>query len=567
MWAAWQEYKAVSVKSLSQSIREKFSAVNEAVCAQVSADSARFSRLGESDETIYAHLVGLMGVYRRVVTLADEQTFDSPTVRSLIMGICEVLNSRLREFEEETGDFQEGSNPITLEKRAIVDDAVISAMENIEKQEKEFATGLRSENEVWDESFEMILLGNFYDFYTTYREALRFCQTGFDDLHSRKTARFYTELIEREWEELGNIIKVQVLALEEAAPKNAAVTCILDALREAYQQTGPIIEELKNLLNSPPLKPTAACRPLEEFESELNAALGAATPIPPERKAFTDALDTEAMALLGNFGMEYKKATYTLQRMISSDVLLAEEIIDVFGGSFAALENSGLPEVSLERDIVSGIRETIEIKIAGLQESTQSFTSQSGDVLKEFSIEKSTLSDAEQAQAILEGVRNAWTENPPTEENTIAAFLEECKNSEIFAPCRERMENQIIKYTEKLDKASFRFKKEVLLYEVCTFEEILTHSVSRLRESQNESVTAIAQVLDSTFRSLEVILKKNNITVIRPSIKEQFNAKEHEVIVAEKHESFEKGEIVKVMTAGYRHKDQVILRANVIAAR
>ncbi|MCL1863970.1 MAG: nucleotide exchange factor GrpE [Defluviitaleaceae bacterium] len=564
LFSAWQEYKAVSSKSLGQSIKEKFSAIREAVRAQIAADAARFSRLGESDETVYAHLVGLMGVYRRVVDLAADSSFESPTVRALIMGICEVLKSRLREFEEETGDFQEGSNPITLEKCAIVDEAVLKAVEVIEKHESKFATGLRNENEVWDDSFEMILLGNFYDFYTTYREALRFCQAKFDDLQGRKTSRFYTALVEREWEELGNIIKVQVLALEEAAPREPTVTCILDALREAYQQTAPIIEELQKLLASSPR--TTVCRPLEEFESELNAALVAASPVQPEKQMFLDALDAQATVLLGGFDMEYKKAAYTLQRMVSAEVLLAEEITDVFVKSLASIKNNNQAEVESEKNILTGICETIEIKISGLKENIVTFTSQCGDVLKEFSTEK-TAFGSEEMQPILENVRAAWTENPPEDESAIGGFFEECKNGRTFDPCRELLENKKIKYTEKLEKASLRFKREVLLYEVCTFEEILTHSVSRLRDSQDRHVLAAAQDLDFTFRSLEVILKKNNITVIRPLLKEQFNSKEHEVIIAEKHSNFEKGEIVKVMTAGYKHKEQVILRANVIAAR
>jgi len=46
-----------------------------------------------------------------------------------------------------------------------------------------------------------------------------------------------------------------------------------------------------------------------------------------------------------------------------------------------------------------------------------------------------------------------------------------------------------------------------------------------------------------------------------------FNPKEHEVLMAESNADFKKGEIVKVMNSGYRRKDLILLRANVIAAR
>jgi len=62
-------------------------------------------------------------------------------------------------------------------------------------------------------------------------------------------------------------------------------------------------------------------------------------------------------------------------------------------------------------------------------------------------------------------------------------------------------------------------------------------------------------------------LRKNNITPIRPNPQEIFNGKEHEVLVAEKQEGFNKGEIIKLVGSGYRYKDVVLMRANVIAAR
>jgi molecular chaperone GrpE (heat shock protein) len=101
----------------------------------------------------------------------------------------------------------------------------------------------------------------------------------------------------------------------------------------------------------------------------------------------------------------------------------------------------------------------------------------------------------------------------------------------------------------------------------CTFEEILTHSVSRLKESANEAVTRIAARLRDTYGALEVLLRKNNITPIRPAPRDIFNGKEHEVLVAEKQDGFAKGEIIKLLGSGYRYNGQVLMRANVIAAR
>jgi hypothetical protein len=564
LWSLWQSYNEISAESLTDSIKIKYGALSEAVCAQISADAVCFSRLGESDEHIYSHLIGLMGVYRRVVELAEQSEFSSANAGALIFGICEVLGSRLREFEDETEE--NGVNPISEEKKIIIGEALAKTRASIEKQKMNFTTGLRDgDSGKWDDHFEVILRGDFYEMYSFYREALRFCQVRLDDLHSRKSAHFYIELIEREWEELENIVNMQVLALEGENAADTVIPGIIDALREAAQQTKPVVEKMQERLNAPQKKSIQG-RSYDEFESELLAALAAATPEPPQKKIFFAALDAEAMTLLNGIDIENKKATYTFQRMISAEILLAEEVTTVFEKTLKALpEIPDDGETKTEREILDGIRETIEIKISGLRESIQEFLKKGGDTLRLFSNEKSTAPDGECA-AVFAAVRDAWLSNPPREE-AIADFFENCKHGEIFAPFRERAEKQHALYTDIFEKSSFRFKKEILLYEICTYEEILTHSVSRLRDSRNPIVLTAALALDDTFRALEIILKKNNIEIIRPAVREQFNAREHEVLVAEKNDDFDKGEIIKIMTAGYRFKEQVVLRANVIAAR
>ena len=568
VWSAWQEYLIALAESLSDCINQKFEALSQAVCEQIRADAVRFSRLGDTDEEIYAHLVALMGVYRRVVELADSLPFEDP----LVDGICEVLNSRLREFE--TDAKQTDGNPVKAEKTDALDETLSQASAAITEMNETFAMSLPRDNiGGWDESFEMILRGDFYNMYQIYRNGLKLCLARLDDLHSRKTARFYTELIEREFEELGNIVKLQSAGRadcsilceseqgEDISPVLLATAGILDALNEAHQLTEPIIKNFQTRQNAPPEK-SLPCRSFDDFEHELETALEAAVPQLQQKKNFFAALDTEVMALIDGTRHEYKRAAYSLQRLISADTLLADEIINVFTKTLRDLSQEG---EDIERDILMGIRESIDIKISGLQESLENFTRQNSDILKDFSTEKNSPPNGEY-EAILESIRDAWLNSPPVAE-CIAEFLDAQQNSETFKPCRERVEKQVSHYTDIIEKSSFRFKKEVLLYEVCTFEEILTHSVSRLHESKDDGVLSAAFLLDSAFRELEVILKKNNIAVIRPAAKELFNASEHEVLVAEKHNHFEKGEIIKVITAGYRLKEKVILRANVVAAR
>ncbi|MCL2048433.1 MAG: nucleotide exchange factor GrpE [Defluviitaleaceae bacterium] len=463
--------------------------INRAVSALVVADAVRFSRIGENDEAVFEHLSGLVGVYRRVVEIAEVQEFDEP-VAALVSGICEVLKSRIREFEENAID---GENPIAAEKNAIIQEQLASL------------------------SAKTSTKTDMPEIFQRYNESLRVCQQRLDDLSTRKITGFYTDLIEREWEELGTIIKVQVLALEEAnTSDNLTLASIMGALREAYQQLCPVVENLQSILHSP----VKDSRTFEQFESEIYAALA-----------------PETVELLR--GMEYKKAEYNLRLALGAEILLAEEITSVFEATLmllistlcqakphtAAQNREASALASTESEILDGIRETIEIKILGLRENMQAFKKLGNETIK------------------------AFAETKPT--------------PAIF----ENAERHIKSFAELLEKQKIRFKKEILLYEICTYEEILAHSVSRLRGSGDTAVLGAVEALDTALDELNVILKKNNISVIRPAVKEMFNAKEHEILVAEKHSDFEKGEIIKVMTAGYRVEGQVVLRANVVAAR
>ena len=591
LWDKWLLLNNSSSENLMARITEIFAGFNKAACEQLSADAARFARLGDKDEAIYMHLQKLMGVYKAVIGMADEAVDECPGVTTLLNGLCEVLISRLTEFDDLTEP--NAPNPVTQEKKGIIDGALFYVSRGIENIQQQFIKHMQEDKpSEWSAlcvgaSFisieELTAQECFPMIYNHYQEGLRFCLSGLDDLHARKTARLYTELIEREWEELGNIIRVQVLHLE-AATKEVSIeeapvaNKILDKLRELYQHTGPIIDELQRLLNTPPSK-TPLTRSYREFSGGLEKVLEKNKDDNTNSKAFLDALAAESYALFDQIKLEFMKAAYQLQRTISGELLLADEITEAFVKAKETLAKETLEtvttqpppemtpeEASIQKDILKGITETIEIKIESLRDSFQEFNNNSLKVVKNFSQEMPHIPEDERLTAI-EKVSTLWMTSPPTDFSQLPEFFNKCWNGEAFSPTREHVSRQIKTYFDKIEKSVFNFKKEVLLYEVCTYEEILTHSVSRLRTSPWQEAVHAAALLDNTFKNLEVHLKKNNILVIRPNPHEPFNATEHEVLIAEKQPGFNKGEIIKILTSGYKQKEQVIIRANVVAAR
>ena len=430
------------------------------------AQAASFARLGTADEDMYTALTKLIQAYKNVL----QQWKDAPE------SIVEVLSARIKEFEELPPT---ATNPIKAEKDQMLD--------NIWER---IATGT---------SISVNIL---------------------DDLHLRKTTAHYTQLALREYEELGNIIKIQIAQLE-ATDHN---TDILNILRQVYQETGPIIHNFNEAIKSPK-KPDVF--KYEDFATEP-------TPTP----AFSTLLQTEAQSILSQPAPCNKAA---LAALVQSNQDISQNILGVFT---ALQKDLQAPHNETELAILKGIVETIDIKIESLAENLQNFGEETAQLLAD-----------DQAPTLTppspEAIYSAWVQNPTPNLGELDIFANH------YAPITKHQTQQ----QEKLAKHIFNFKKDVLLYEVSTYEEILTHSVARLQDTQ------LVALLQEAFATMKALLQAVGITPIQPAIKEAFNAFNHEVLMAEKQEGFAKGEIIKVLNTGYMENGKVIMRANVIAAR
>jgi molecular chaperone GrpE (heat shock protein) len=589
----WQNLEVATDEIVKQQIKVILDQLRQAACNTLTEDAVRFSRLGDSDEQVYDQLIRMMDAYRKAVGLIEAASQDNtnPAVNELLTGINDILTSRLKQFED-TAPGDATQSPVTDEKRGIIERALLYTARQIEDQANRFPDKIAPDTWAALRGFFLLNDGETLrelvckqineivlpEMYVHYKDGLRFCLLGLDDLHGRKIACFYAELIEREWEVLEALICIQVQALEtalETASEGDVPVRVLNIIREVYQQTGPFVENIKTLPQATPrIGQASLCRPFDEFAETLgkigfiqiiDTAFTEGRRQVPDPTLFFEAITEETASLFGQQRITFLKAAYRLQRMIGVVILLAEEATALFDTAYTMLKDQEIEAEESDMQIVTGITETLGIKIESLRESIQSFNGEGASLLQAFAKEKNDTTDEIKEAANL-AIREAWLVAPPAEAD-IRCFFTRFLEGEVFAPHRADYEKHVNQYTAKMEKAVLRFKKEVLLYEVCTYEEILTHSVSRLNESENEEVRAIAARLHGTYASLEVLLRKNNITPIRPAPHEPFNGKEHEVLVAEKQEGFNKGEIIKLVGNGYRYNDQVLMRANVIAAR
>lgn len=508
-----------------------------------------------NDEAVHARLLELMGVYRKIVLECRVGVRLGAHAKALLDGVCEVLVSRYSQFF--AGSPRGPGSPVRAEKIGIMEAALLGLAERADA----LMAGSFGSPPPPAERFEFALPAGFADgARALYECELAACLAKLDDLHARKAAGFYADVLEREWEELGNLIKVQAGPLEESGPPGEggaeAVARALSMLREVYQHLGPVVEDCRRA-------------PRRDGRREDAGDFWAAFAAPPafalafDMAGFAGLLGERARRRLRGMAALFAKAGYRMKRMAAADALLAKEVCGVFSGllgSLACGEGQGRAGA-----ILAGIRETVEIKLLALTEARREFEDRAAALIGELGERAQSFAVPEAvAEEVSARVLASWLAGQVDDE---AKFLDDCFAGEEFQPARECAEKLIEARQQAAEKCMLEFRRDALLYELCTFEEILTHSVPKLDEGGCREAALAAARLRGVFGEIEVILRKNGISAIRPNVGDEFLAREHEVLVAEKSPGFAKGQIVKVLTAGYQHRGAVLIRAHVVCAR
>ena len=459
---------------------------NEAACFKLQSSAASFASLGTADEEIFESLQKLMLTYQLIsATEIDPED-------SIMEGLCQILTAALTAFEDlgQRIEYPPPYNPISEEKEQILAQAKDSIIQS-----------------GWT---------TLEDLYTAYCQALTTAITNLNNLPQRSAATTYMDFMQLQCETLENLITLK--------PD-------LDILVQAYQSLTPVVQNLQNLLQSPP----------KEYTIDDQAAFIAIMPSPVELDK-TDPIFAEPITKL------FAQASYTINQNFSKAKFLAMDILQLFCSLYNALpdkiENPHAlldqgregevadkdENIDLQIQILLGIRETILIKIESLEEYIQEF-------------------------------------NPPPPEDATPAKIEHIIDQWLKSPADFDLAKITAPMVEKTNKQIFRFKKETLLYEISTYEEILTHSAARLQDATLPKIAQAEKDLHEIYKNLQSLLKKHNILPIHPAPHTKFDARHHEILVAESNPDFEKGQIIKVINTGYTQDDQVIIRANVIAAK
>lgn len=562
----WNEIESKYSKTIIEDINFNFSRLKHIFPPKMLRIFDMNSMFPSFDEKIYDYYNELILCYKEANQIYEKSKSElvSENLQKLLEGLCSVLKARIYDFEEthkvvECKDADDNIvNPVYFEKKIIIEDILKCFVFEIEKQKEQLiekldddikAFRLKSEkiNDVFEKEFKEKVI----DIFSLYIKA---CAARLNDVQKREVATFYMELLKEEKEILATVIKVQVDALEnqEQTGEEAEITQrILAKLREAYQHANKyvdsIIEDFHGIDFKTAMNFQIEFDDLNEFVFiEKNSFESIDKIIEEFDEKFNNVFAQIIDNLYANDDTQAKATS-----AIENDFSLAEEVIETFS-EISEISHGICERIKDDkhREIAAGILETIQIKLEILNEEKEN--------LKE-SLKNTPVKIQQRGLKIRDSryIFEMWLKEEDKEN-----FLSREDNflkSEISGAQKKIIDN--------INKKLLQFKKEHILYEITTFEEILNYSVTILRNSGEKVIKDLIFTIDSAVQKIEQDLAEHNIKIIKPKPHEIFNGRMHEVLMAEKNEEFKKGEIIKVMNNGFMQNETVIIRANVIAAK
>lgn len=616
----WQETLNTLEKYSDKLIEDCFFSIRVKLMIKVLNQISKENRLSKYDEKIFEYFHHLIWYYYQTISLYEQnkEAITNSKAKEIIKGICTVLSSQLNQFEENQQheyiyyDKRGTRNPIRIEKDEIISKAknyvlkMLGVCFNTYIKEKSnicykltIPEILKSDDQhscyikLLEELYMGILNDTFNILYKIYIDTTKTSTEKINDLQFRKAANFYYESIKQEKENLEMIIKVQVNALEDELKhmdievlEQQKIHEILDTLIEAYQHLGREIESLSIYFKeTESMAKEIILLSRQEFWDYIIEE-GAKKYIqdlsfkqfPSDIQEFIVKINSSKITFEENFRNYIKEIinyrsiceNTSIQSYTHNFIVDKTNMINEFLDCFIYIKeyydlNAEQLNLTSHSDIFKGIYETIEIKLESLTENK--------DIFLENINKNSTSYDISQADKyiVVENMLYYWFTKAPSKEQfieTLEQLYIDFENDEIILKYKLNFEKQKQQQKIYFDKKYVQFLREHLLFELTTYEEILNYSVCRLRQEQElDAVKLFVETMDTVSFRIEELLKKYEIYTIKPKPYDIFDGKEQEVLMAEKHEGFEKGQIIKLMNTGYKYNNAVIIRANVIAAK
>lgn len=546
------------------------------------------------DAKIYDCYCHVMAYYKEATNLCKlhGDKIESVGVKNILDGLHAVLCSRLAA----TGDDTIYENPIVTERQEIV-------MTSIQLFAKQYDALMRKFH---DECFNNVLstsLKQFLkalntnqpiqatdlltkelndhcgkDFYDLYQNSVKHCLANLRDVSTRHIMMSYYELLGYEKEILTSIITIQIQALEQQIPKGSPdieiVEAILKPLREGYQFLGKDVLEIMNHLKE--MESSKLYETFDDYQVFAEKLREQASHLHVEHFDIKESWETFAALAKGALAERLKQRyrsynpylfLYEAQKLVCVQIMMADDMMHVFSQIWQHYKDHEKELMATESTgIAAGIAETIGIKLESIEENKNDFSHTCSKIIVHAKQTNELPNDEDKAN-LLALAFSVFIEEAPLHTGDWATLLDSSVNTQQMLELTKQWEQWRQQLQTQIQSKVKSFKRDILLYEASTFEEIIMYSVSRLKEIRHNTVADYVRLIENSSADLNDILKKHNIIAISPKPHDPFNGKEHDILMAEHNSAFQKGEVIKLMNSGYKQDDEVIIRANVIAAK
>ncbi len=535
------------------------------------------------DLKIFDCYTKIINCYKDCIYLYNQNIIHvtNPEITVLVEGLADVLSSQIAVYDD---NFNTNPNPVLAEKKEVYNTALslisdkLAEAKNCFLPEENFPT-LQAAflNNINRDDFSQLILNDFLDrnsekIYNCYKAMVLYCNSALNDLFARKYTALCYELLKKEQEFLSSIIVVQIEALEKPmlylqnSLEAEFVAKTVNLLQEGHQVLGKEVNDLNLFFKE--YKPETEYLTSEEFSSALSGFLKGIPLV--TREKFSESAEkflqeynnfkiniSQALPMVWEKetkGINFKKCIYELQKSATDCHFLLNEILGCFTKTEEYIkqnrdEYSHFPEY----EIISGIADTVKIKTESLREQKKLFQDNCTEIIEKLQSENIPYS-REDYNLSEQQILQDWPSTKTILNNILEPYIQQ----------RQKIQAN---YTEQTENLCKELLIDCILFEIRTFEEIINYSVVKLEESSRDAVKDLVDFIHGISKSLEMILKKNDINPLKPKPHEKFNAKEHMILIAQNDPEYKRGEIIKLMNTGYVQGEKVLLRANVTAAK
>ena len=611
---AWEKTIQAFDQIMIQEIKECFFSIRVKIMIKILHHLHKDHRLALYDAEIFIFLEQLFYEYKKIndeyrkqktglERVEEQETID------VLNGIMSILLSEYQQFYEHG---KPGINPIQLEKEKYISLTKQSFIVQLQQIEQDFIqywlqsqerTKLQKQwiqydgqntkeiyleqiqhlyQQVWQETGSIL--------YTLYQKVTVNGMNQMDDFDQRPTLHLYYEFVQNQKNTLESICNTQINVLKKKIEQEIPLLQKMEMLGDQLEKKVYFWEQgLKNteepkekLLNFTCFEQYIQQEGIQKYVEDMKT-------IPQERveERFSEYHEVikqlqdswhGMIKLYIEFLMQWEQKEYncwkdSMKQEKEQYQIMMEKILTSFH-QFQTYyqEQEEFLLATKQKDSFAGINETLAIKIQSIEEEQEEWKIQIkeflGDLVYPF------LKKDKEDKEIPIFLYKKWVEedksysiDPIDLDTSLESILKKDQEEGYAKLIQEKMTRWKEQSKQQWDKIISNHLKDQLLFEISTFEEVLHYSISRIREETEEIIQQYVIQIDDLTKQLYEALEEYGINFISPKPHEKFNGREQEVLLAEKNENFQKGEIIKCINTGYRYQGQVLLRANVIAAR